>query len=82
MKFDKWYDLDNSHCDLCDKPYVTVDLRLKQELKGICFACAQKSNWAGMTSAEIEKCKRVFDALEADRHMTYQQLINRRDSES
>jgi hypothetical protein len=82
MKLNKWYDIDNTKCDLCDKPYVMVDLRLRKELDGLCFACAQKGGWLGMTPDDIEKCKRVFDALEADRQMTYEERIRRRDSES
>ena len=53
------------NCAICDDEYTTLDFRLRDKLRGICFLCAEEGGFVGMTgfgaSGPAEELYRLFN---------------------
>ena len=50
-------------CAICDHEYTTLDMRLRNELRGICFLCAEEGDFFGFTLEEVTRCVSVARAV-------------------
>jgi hypothetical protein len=70
------------NCAICDNEYTTLDMRLRTELRGICFLCAEEGDFFGFTLEEVTKCVSVARAIRADQYATPEQRRHLKDMES
>ena len=70
------------NCAICDHEYTTLDLRLRTELRGICFLCAEEGDFFGFTLEEVTRCVSVARAVRADQNATSVQRRHTKDMES
>ena len=66
-------------CDLCGNQFITPDIRLQAELRGICLNCAKESDFFGFTDHEINRCQAMINVLAADAKMTSAQRQHLKD---
>ena len=69
-------------CAICDHDYTTLDVRLRTELRGICFLCAEEGGFVGMTLEETTRCVAVAKAVRADQNATPEQRRHIKDQQS
>lgn len=69
-------------CGICDHEYTTLDFRLRDELRGICFLCAEEGEFFGFTLEEVIRCVSVAKAVRADWNATPAQRRHLKDMES
>ena len=69
-------------CAICDHEYTTLDLRLRIELRGICFLCAEEGDFFGFTLEEVTRCIAVARAIRADDTATPEQRRHIKDQQS
>ena len=69
-------------CAICDHEYTTLDVRLRTELRGICFLCAEEGDFFGFTLEEVTRCVAVARAIRADENQTPAQARHLKDMES
>ena len=69
-------------CAICDHDFTTIDVRLRTELRGICFLCAEEGDFFGFTLEEVTKCVAVARAIRADQNATSVQRRHTKDIES
>jgi hypothetical protein len=70
------------NCAICDNEYTTLDMRLRTELRGICFLCAEEGDFFGFTLEEVTRCVSVARAVRADQNATSMQRRHTKDMES
>jgi len=70
------------NCAICDHEYTTLDWRLRTELRGICFLCAEEGEFFGFTLEEVTRCVSVARAIRADQNATSSQRRHLKDMES
>jgi hypothetical protein len=70
------------NCAICDNEYTTLDMRLRTELRGICFLCAEEGDFFGFTLEEVTRCVSVARAVRADQNATSAQRRHTKDMES
>ena len=70
------------NCAICDAEFNTLDMRLRTELRGICFMCAAEGEFFGFTLEEITRCVAVARAIRADQNATPEQARHIKDMES
>ena len=70
------------NCAICDDEYTTLDFRLRDKLRGICFLCAEEGGFVGMTLEEVTRCVSVARAVRADQKSTPEQRQHIKDMES
>ena len=70
------------NCAICDEKFTTLDVRLRTELRGICFLCAEEGDFFGFTLEEVTKCVAVARAIRADQNATPEQARLQKDMES
>ena len=70
------------NCAICDHEYTTLDMRLRYELRGICFLCAEEGDFFGFTLEEVTRCVSVARAIRADQNATPEQRRHLKDMES
>lgn len=70
------------NCAICDHEYNIIDMRLRTELRGICFLCAEESGFVGFTLEEVTRCVAVAKAIRADQNATSSQRQHQKDMES
>ena len=70
------------NCAICDEKFTTLDVRLRTELRGICFLCAEEGDFFGFTLEEVTKCVAVARAIRADQNATPEQARLHKDMES
>ena len=70
------------NCAICDHEYTTLDMRLRTELRGICFLCAEEGDFFGFTLEEVTKCVSVARAVRADQNATSAQRQHIKDMET
>ena len=70
------------NCAICDAEFTTLDVRLRTELRGICFLCAEEGDFFGFTLEEVTRCVSVARAVRADQNATSIQRRNIKDMES
>ena len=69
-------------CGICDHEYTILDMRLRNELRGICFLCAEEGEFFGFTLEEVTRCVSVAKAIRADQNATSDQRRHTKDMES
>jgi hypothetical protein len=69
-------------CAICDAEFTTIDVRLRTELRGICFLCAEEGDFFGFTLEEVTRCVAVARAIRADENQTPAQARHMKDMES
>ena len=69
-------------CAICDHEYTTLDMRLRTELRGICFMCAEEGEFFGFTLEEVTRCVAVARAIRADQNATSEQRRHIKDQQS
>ena len=57
-------------------------MRLRTELRGICFLCAEEGDFFGFTLEEVTRCVAVARAIKADQNATPAQARLQKDMES
>ena len=70
------------NCAICDAEFNTLDMRLRTELRGICFMCAAEGEFFGFTLEEVIKCVAVARAVRADQNATPAQARHTKDMET
>lgn len=70
------------NCAICDHEYTTLDMRLRTELRGICFLCAEEGDFFGFTLEEVTRCVSVARAVRADQNATSVQRQLLKDQQS
>jgi hypothetical protein len=70
------------NCAICDVEFTTLDVRLRTELRGICFLCAEEGEFFGFTLEEVTRCVAVARAVRADQNATSVQRRHIKDMES
>ena len=69
-------------CEICDADFTTLDVRLRAELRGICFMCAAEGEFFGFTLEEVTRCVAVARAIRADEIATTEQRQHTKDMET
>ena len=69
-------------CEICDEKFTTLDVRLRTELRGICFLCAEEGDFFGFTLEEVTRCVAVARAIRADQNATSEQRRHTKDMET
>ena len=69
-------------CAICDHDFTTIDVRLRTELRGICFLCAEEGDFFGFTLEEVTRCVAVARAIRADQNATSEQRRHTKDMET
>ena len=69
-------------CAICDSEFNNLDMRLRTELRGICFLCAEEGDFFGFTLEEVTRCVAVARAIRADQNATSVQRRHTKDMES
>lgn len=70
------------NCAICNHEYTTLDFRLRTELRGICFLCAEEGDFFGFTLEEVTRCVAVARAIRADENATPSQTRLQKDQQS
>lgn len=70
------------NCAICEAEFNNLDMRLRTELRGICFLCAEEGDFFGFTLEEVTRCVAVARAIKADQKSTAAQRRNLKDMES
>ena len=69
-------------CAICDSEFNNLDMRLRTELRGICFLCAEEGDFFGFTLEEVTRCVAVARAIRADQNATSVQRRHIKDMQS
>ena len=69
-------------CEICDADFNNLDMRLRTELRGICFLCAEEGDFFGFTLEEVTRCVAVARAIRADQNATPAQARHTKDQQS
>ena len=69
-------------CAICDSEFNNLDMRLRTELRGICFLCAEEGDFFGFTLEEVTRCVAVARAIRADQNATSEQRRHTKDMET
>jgi hypothetical protein len=70
------------NCAICDAEFTILDVRLRTELRGICFLCAEEGEFFGFTLEEVTRCVAVARAVRADQNATSEQRRHIKDQQS
>ena len=70
------------NCAICDAEFNNLDMRLRTELRGICFLCAEEGDFFGFTLEEVTRCVAVARAIRADENATPAQARLQKDMET
>ena len=70
------------NCAICDADFNNLDIRLRTELRGICFLCAEEGDFFGFTLEEVTRCVAVARAIRADQNATSVQRQHTKDMET
>ena len=70
------------NCAICDAEFNNLDMRLRTELRGICFLCAEEGEFFGFTLEEVTRCVSVARAIRADQNATSEQRRHTKDMDS
>ena len=70
------------NCEICDADFNNLDMRLRTELRGICFLCAEEGDFFGFTLEEVTRCVAVARAIRADENQTPAQARLQKDMET
>ena len=70
------------NCAICDAEFNNLDMRLRTELRGICFLCAEEGDFFGFTLEEVTRCVAIARAIRADQNATPEQRQHIKDQQS
>ena len=70
------------NCAICDAEFNNLDMRLRTELRGICFLCAEEGDFFGFTLEEVTRCVAVARAIRADQNATPKQARHIKDMQT
>ena len=70
------------NCAICDAEFNNLDMRLRTELRGICFLCAEEGDFFGFTLEEVTRCVAVARAIRADQNASSEQRRHIKDQQS
>lgn len=70
------------NCAICHEKFTNLDMRLRVELRGICFLCAEEGDFFGFTLEEVTRCVAVARAIRADENATSEQRQHTKDMET
>ena len=70
------------NCAICEAEFNNLDMRLRTELRGICFLCAEEGDFFGFTLEEVTRCVAVARAIRADENATPAQARLQKDMET
>lgn len=70
------------NCDQCNKSFNNADVRLQEELRGICLMCAETNGFAGMTLEETARCVSMLKIIADYKKQTAAQRQHQKDMES
>lgn len=70
------------NCGICNAEFRNLDFRLRTELRGICFLCAEEGGFVGFTLEETTRCVAVAKAIRADQKATPEQARHIKDQQS
>ena len=70
------------NCAICDAEFNNLDMRLRTELRGICFLCAEEGDFFGFTLEEVTRCVAVAKAIRADQNASSEQRRHIKDQQS
>jgi len=71
-----------NHCEICDAPFGTGDMRMRDELRGICLLCAEEGGFHGMTLEETTRCVAMIRVINNLKTQTPAQARHQKDMES
>lgn len=74
--------MSSSRCGICDALFRTGDIRMRNELRGICLLCAEEGGFHGMTLEETTRCVAMLRVVRAAQKMTAFQRQLQKDQES
>ena len=69
-------------CAICDNDFKTIDVRLQNELRGICLFCATEGEFHGMTLEEVTRVLAVAKAIYVDQNATPEQRQHTKDMQT
>ena len=69
-------------CAICDAEFRGGDMRMRDELRGICLLCAEEGGFHGMTLEETTRCTAMLRVVRAEQKMTAFQRQLQKDQES
>ena len=69
-------------CGICDAEFRGGDMRMRDELRGICLLCAEEGGFHGMTLEETTRCAAMLRVIRAEQKMTSFQRQLQKDMES
>lgn len=69
-------------CSQCSRVFNTADVRLRNELRGICLNCAEANSFAGMTLEETSRCISMLRIIADHKKQTAAQRRHLKDMES
>jgi len=70
------------NCQVCDAKQTTADVRMRNELRGICLLCAEEGGFFGMTLEETTRCVAMLRVVRAEQKMTSFERQLQKDQES
>jgi hypothetical protein len=70
------------NCQVCDAKQTTADVRMRNELRGICLACAEEGGFVGMTLEETARCSAMIRVVNNLKTQTPAQARHLKDMES
>jgi len=70
------------NCQICDAPFRTGDIRMTQELRGICLLCAEEGDFYGMTLEETARCVAMIRVINNLKTQTPAQARHLKDMET
>ena len=70
------------NCGICNAEFRNLDFRLRAELRGICFLCAEEGGFVGFTLEEVTRCVAVAKAIKADQNANSAQRQHIKDQQS
>ena len=70
------------NCAICEAEFNNLDMRLRTELRGICFLCAEEGDFFGFTLEEVTRCVAVARAIRADENASSEQRRHIKDQQS
>jgi hypothetical protein len=69
-------------CEICDAEFRTGDIRMRNELRGICLACAEEGGFVGMTLEETARCVAMIRVINNLKTQTPEQARHLKDMET
>ena len=69
-------------CEICDAEFRNGDIRMRNELRGICLLCAEEGGFVGMTLEETARCVAMIRVINNLKTQTPEQARHLKDMET